>query len=244
MEVVSEMATINVTSTANSGAGSLRQAITDLNAQTGSHTITFTGLTGTITLASALPAINKSMTITGPGLSSLTISGNSLYRIFYINTGFTVSITDLTIVNGRAVGAGTSGFGGSVFNNGTLTVSNCYFSGGYSSYGGGIFSYGTLTVTNSSFVSNTGTSSGSGISSFSGGLTVGNCTFSANIGAAIYTQTAGSVIYNCTLNGNSYNGSTHSGIEFAIRGAASLLSSTISGNTSSSSGYAGAVYLG
>jgi hypothetical protein len=58
-----------VTSTADSGAGSLRQAILDLNAAgAGSHSITFTGGLGTVGLASDLPAImgtGQTITITG-----------------------------------------------------------------------------------------------------------------------------------------------------------------------------------
>ena len=127
------MATINVTSTADSGAGTLRQAITDLNAQTGSHTITFTGLTGTITLASVLPTLSRSMTITGPGLSNLTISGNNLYRVFVLGSAtLTFNISGLTIANGRAASAYPGYIGGGIYNpssgsSSTLNVDSCYF---------------------------------------------------------------------------------------------------------------------
>ena len=242
------MATINVTSTADSGAGTLRQAIIDLNAQTGSHTITFTGLTGTITLASALPALTKSMTITGPGLSSLTISGNNLYRVFDTNNSLTFFISALTIANGKATAAGIYNNWGGGIRNGTssggadLTISNCYFTGCYAGVGGAISSYGNVTVTNTSFVSNTGTSGASGIHMIGGVPTIGKCTFSGNTGVAFYTQVSGSIIYNSTFNGNTH--SSNSAIQFDIRGTASLLSSTISGNASGSGPYSGAVYLG
>ena len=62
-------ATFNVTSTADSGAGSLRDAITQANASTGTaDTVTF-GVTGTISLMTALPVITDDITIDGPGIS-------------------------------------------------------------------------------------------------------------------------------------------------------------------------------
>ena len=60
--------TYTVTSTADAGAGSLRQAITDANGNPGADTIAF-GIVGTgphtITLASALPEITDAVTIDG-----------------------------------------------------------------------------------------------------------------------------------------------------------------------------------
>jgi len=57
-------ATITVTSFADSGPGTLRQAIIDANASVGPDTITFS-VPGTITLATALPALTGgSITIT------------------------------------------------------------------------------------------------------------------------------------------------------------------------------------
>jgi parallel beta-helix repeat protein len=217
--------TVNVTSTADSGLNTLRQAITDLNLIAGSHTITF-GVTGTITLASALPAINKNMTITGPGLSSLTVSGNSLYRVFNINTGFTVSITGLTISNGKITGNG-----GGIYNAGSsLTVTSCTFTGCYAtSIGGAIFSLGQFSVTNCTFASNTASSGGSGIwASGSSPATVGNCTFSGNTGTA-YSGTVSFTIYNCTFNGNT--GLKAGAISTGGSSSSAILSSTISGNT-------------
>ena len=61
-----------VTNTNDSGAGSLRQAILDANANEGAETITF-AIPGsgrhTITLANALPAITENTTIDGTSQS-------------------------------------------------------------------------------------------------------------------------------------------------------------------------------
>ena len=72
-------ATIPVTNTNDSGAGSLRAAITTANGDSGDM-INITA-TGTVTLLSALPALAADMTITGPGANILTVSGEQLrYR--------------------------------------------------------------------------------------------------------------------------------------------------------------------
>jgi len=73
-----------VTTTADSGPGSLRAALSNAATCPGS-TITFS-VTGTITLASRL-LINQAVTISGPGYSNLTISGGGATRIFFIDPG-------------------------------------------------------------------------------------------------------------------------------------------------------------
>lgn len=231
-----------VSSLSDSGAGTLRQAITDINAATATSPITFS-VTGTITLASALPAINKNLTITGPGLSSLTISGNNLYQIFYLNLGFTISISGLTISSGRNTTGTTAGAG--IYNNqANLTVDSCYFTNCYAGTGSAIYSVGgvsTTTVTNTSFVSNTATASfGAGIYAAGGTFIIGNCTFSNNTGNGYATNNAATTIYNCTFNGNTSGNAA--AIYMANSGSSTILSSTISGNTST--GSAGGVYLG
>ncbi|BAL79612.1 autotransporter domain-containing protein [Bradyrhizobium cosmicum] len=126
-------ATLVVTSTADSGAGSLRTAITSA---TSGDTILFQ-VSGTITLLSELPVITKNITIDGNG-NNPTISGANTYRPFFIGdagtTGSTYSVTlkNLTIADavaqgGRGLGSGAgAGLGGAVFvsSNGALTLSN------------------------------------------------------------------------------------------------------------------------
>ena len=166
-------ATLTVTTLNDSGAGSLRAAITSASA--GDAIVFQSGLTGTITLASALPAINANLTIQGPGADSLTISGNNAVTVFTINSG-TVSISGLTIANGN------SASGAGIFNHATLTVTNSTFSGNSAAiYGGGIYNVnGTVTVVNSTFSNNSAGSFGGGIFINSGTVKVNNSTFSAN----------------------------------------------------------------
>src|SRR6266496_3534151 len=109
-------ATITVINTSDSGAGSLRQAISDSSS---GDTINFdSSLNGqTITLTSDELFINKNLTITGPGANLLAINGNTANRVFDIGSGITVTISGLTITNGNA------GYeGGGIYNQGTLTI--------------------------------------------------------------------------------------------------------------------------
>src|SRR5580765_4951882 len=79
-------ATITVTKTGDSGAGTLRQAISDNEASGGGNTISFS-VTGTITLTSGELLITKNVTITGPGARLLTVQrsaagGTPDFKIF------------------------------------------------------------------------------------------------------------------------------------------------------------------
>ena len=121
------MAIFTVTNTNNSGAGSLRQAILDANAagapggvSGAANVIVFAGgVTGTITLQSALPLIYSNLAIEGaPGV---VIDGAGAHRAFFVSglatTGngappaINVSISDLVIQNVVAQG-GDGGLGG------------------------------------------------------------------------------------------------------------------------------------
>jgi hypothetical protein len=101
-------ATFTVINTNDDGNGSLRAAITQVNSSTdASNTINFAqGVTGTITLESALPAINNNVNMTGPGASNLTVTrdpnATTQFPIFVVNGSTTVSITGLTISGGVA----------------------------------------------------------------------------------------------------------------------------------------------
>jgi hypothetical protein len=111
--------TFTVTNLNDSGAGSLRAAVSDANAAPGS-TIDFAkGLHGTIKLTNGELDITSSTTIIGPGADKLSVSGNSANRVFEIGTGQNVTISGLTISNGVAVQ------GGGIDNFGTLSVKDC-----------------------------------------------------------------------------------------------------------------------
>ena len=214
--------TRTVTNSADSGAGTLRQAILDASAS-GGDTINF-AVSGVITLTSGELAIAKNLTITGPGANVLTVRRNPAggapeFRIFFIGNGAHVTISGLTMRNGRDYNSGA------ILNDGsTLTVNNCVFTansgGGYG--GGGIMNDGSnanarLTVNKCVFDGNSADFMAGGILNFStshsANLTVGNCIFNNNSafdGGAINNYapggTATAVVTNTTLTGNSASG--------------------------------------
>ncbi|NJN88871.1 MAG: hypothetical protein HC881_24550, partial [Leptolyngbyaceae cyanobacterium SL_7_1] len=120
------MAIFNVINTNDSGSGSLRDAITQANTTAGADSIVFTGSVfsdttpDTITLTSLLPIINDDLTITGTGTNLLTLSGDANgnatndagdVRLLFVNQG-TVTLSSLTLTNGRGVGGNGGGNGG------------------------------------------------------------------------------------------------------------------------------------
>ena len=86
------LSTFTVMNLADSGSGSLRQAILDANATPGDDTITFE-VTGTVNLSSALPNLSSNIDLQGPGASSLTVRRSQplwtplFYRIFTVASG-------------------------------------------------------------------------------------------------------------------------------------------------------------
>lgn len=164
----------------DAGAGSLRQAIADACA---GSTITFDMgmVVSPITLTSGELSISQNLTINGPGSSLLTVQrsaaeGTPDFRIFKINPGLTVSISALTMSNGRISGTFPGNYGGAIWNNhSTLNINNSIISGNSAvsvsplGFGGGIFNDGadsgsaTLTILNTQITGNSATGNGGGI---------------------------------------------------------------------------------
>jgi predicted outer membrane repeat protein len=258
-------ANLTVTTDADSGEGSLRQAIAW--ACPGGN-ITFAGDT-TIHLASQL-VLSQDVTIDG-GEHSVVISGdtnsdtNGDTGIFEIRGG-TATLKNLVLEKGTGrqfpfpghteaeggavyvdYGAGLNlsdstllnnhaNYGGAILNEGTLTVTGSTFSGNSAfNFGGAIKNLGTLIVTGSTFSGNSAVS-GSGIENFHT-LTVTNSTFSGNIGAAIEND-GNLVVTSSTFSGNSSRNSD-SGAFYQFKGSAQFTNNTFFGNTSTQSQYYG-----
>ncbi|HBB95950.1 MAG TPA: hypothetical protein DC054_11225, partial [Blastocatellia bacterium] len=178
-----------VTTNADNGPGSLREAI--LNACPGS-TITFdpaltSNGSATIELTSSELAIDKNLTITGPGANVLSIMRSSIggtpnFRLLNITSGNTVSISGLTVSNGVGTnGCNSSSDGGAIYNQANLTLKNMIVTDNSAETGGGISNFsGALTIINSTISNNhADTGSGGGIES-SADLTVVNSTINGN----------------------------------------------------------------
>ena len=127
-------------------------------------------------------AINKNIRIDGKGH---TIDAKSLGRIFSIGEGFTVTLTNATLINGKA------DKGGAIYNDGSLTLSDVKLSDNAAdSYGGAVFNNGHLVVGNSVFDSNDVLNRGSASVDYGGAaiynwydgvLTVSGSNFTNNI---------------------------------------------------------------
>ncbi len=167
-----------VSTTADSGDGSLRKAITDANASGGPDVIPITAR-GTIKLASALPAITGDVEIDGPGSAALTVlrtSGGS-YRIFQILAPAVVSISDLTVSDGRLTANLSEGAG--VNSTGDLTLERVVVSDNAidvnaavsspQAEGGGIWASGALHLDRTTVTGNSVSVTGGSSNDFSEG---------------------------------------------------------------------------
>jgi CSLREA domain-containing protein len=189
--------------TPNDGTVSLREAIAAMNAGNDlgdpdiiaqslggfgtNDTINF-AVSGMISLGSALPTIDDSLALVGPGATDLSISGGGAVRVFDVAAGVNVSMSGLTVTGGfdPVQGAG-------IQNAGTLALTLCVVSGNaanngiVSGSGGGVYNAatGTLTLTDTTISGNsaseftTGARGGGGVLN-DGVLTASGSTFAGN----------------------------------------------------------------
>jgi len=240
-------ATFTVTNTNDTGAGSLRQAITDANNAAGADNIVFNlaTLPATITTSSFIRTLDT-VTITGPGARQLTISaGAAGFQGFIIGQFSTTpsvsrhshaTFEDLTVSGFTAAGAGGafnlqntshSGILSSITLN-RVAVRNCQMSSG----AGGVVSIGTgsFTATNCEFTSCSGTGSGGAINNSGGILTLTSCTFSGNTAAISGGAISGSATLNsCTISGNT---SAQAGGGINATGTFTMMNTIVAGNVS------------
>ena len=221
-------ATLTVTSTADSGIGSLRQAIIDASA---GDTIEFgfSNCPCTIFLTSTSLEINKNLTIRGLGATQLILDGFNIAdvnrrRIFDVHSG-NVVLHGMTLTHTGGLSSG------GIINSATLTVANCVISNHIFSSSGGISNSGTLFVLNSTISGN----GGSGIQNSSGSATITNSTISGNAnasGGGIRLWSGSLTVVNSTITGNRAGagpGLVGGGIRVEA-GTASLDNTIVAGN--------------
>jgi len=225
-----------VTNNADTGAGSLRDAIAAANAGFSfGDVITFDAgffsTPQTITMGLGEMLITKPINIQGPGASQLTINANSASRHFNIDglLQFGVSFSGLTLTKGSST-ATSGGAINSLFQD--VTISKCVITDNTSRSGGAVNINGfrtlqsnvVLTIDDSTISNNkaTGTS------------------FPAGGGAIRFSQTANLVVRRSTISGNQSTGRAGM-IYFNRSGSLLIEESTVSGNTAG--GVAGAIYF-
>ena len=229
---------ITVTNTNDSGPGSLRQALVDVNY---GDTINF-AVTGTIGLTSGELLVNKKVIISGPGPESIAVDGNAKSRVFHIHSNDIVTIAGLTIRNGHASGGFPDNSGGGIYNDHTrLVVKNCAIEDNSAAYfGSAIYNDGhagglaSLVVNNSSVVGNSGNNAIYNDADLVGNAStvITNSTVSDNVGEVIHSAACGSPhggspqvqITSSTVTGNS------GGIFNGCLSVAGISNSTVSGN--------------
>jgi hypothetical protein len=269
------LATITVDSLADNTTvdafTTLREAITTANASADNDTIVFasslfTGGPGTITLGSALPSIvttttGGSLTITGPGATTLTLTANNgNYNVLTVNSGGNASLSGVTVtgVNTTNYGAlrnsGTLALDGVIVSNNyaglgaagiysasgsTLTVANSLISGNTSPmYGGGLRVHGSTTITNTVIAGNAaGSEGGGGLYNSSGTVSISNSTIRGNrTGAGGGNNWGGGIASTGTMTIDaceiSDNASVGDGGGVYSNNTLTITNSTISGNRS------------
>lgn len=251
--------TLDVTSCDDDGSpGTLRDAV--VNAVSG-DTIDLSLLTcSTVSLAAgALVTPVDDLALVGPGAAALSIDARGNDSTFIHAGRGTLSISGLTLVNGRYDSDLRFPLGGCVYSSGNVSlvdsiVSTCEVSGIGYVYGGGIYARGKVTLTNST-ISNGSAHSRLYSSSARGGdvFAAGNLTMTrsrllngsvhanydsrASGGAALVV---GDLVADySTIDGNSADPGTGGGIQSL--GNATIRSSTFSNNTAASGG---ALFLG
>lgn len=187
-----------VQNNADSGAGSLRQAV--LSAVSGDTIVFSSSLAGqVITLVCGEIAVNASIAINGSGAPGVAVDGASANRIFNIGPNAPVTLTALTLQrgfssgNGGAVAAGA----GSPLNltNVNVISSTAAGAGG----GGGIYASAAISAAGGRFQNNACTNA----NCFGGGLSASTLVLT---GTRFITNTAG-------FGGGGANGSVSAAIQ-------------------------------
>jgi uncharacterized repeat protein (TIGR01451 family) len=134
--------------------------------------------------------INKNLNFNVFNNGYAKIDAKNLGSIFLISNGVTVNLKNLILKNGKST------LGGAIYNNGTLTVTNCAFQDNAATKNGGaIYNDGTLTYNAVTHTSETVTKNG-------GTLTVINSSFTGNKalnGGAIYNAGTLNITTSTTL---------------------------------------------
>ncbi len=255
-----------VTGDAGGGVITLRSAIQAATAQPGAHIITFSGAVaspinltlGQITVGNA--ANGNNITITGPGMNSLTVNQTTENRIFSTGTGaVTFLLQDITLnYTGPAVTA-YSGGGGAIIAGGAgaaTTLINCRITNFQRQLGnGGAISASSslnnhsLTITNCIFTNNRAGGAGGAVSYNSQGGTaiITGCTFENNRTGVVGANTGGDggavsvtgggsggtylIEKNYFLNNQVENVTGHAGAIMSTNGTATIRYNRFIGNT-------------
>jgi beta-glucanase (GH16 family) len=244
---------LTVTNTNASGPGSLARAVETIgNGGTISFAPALAGQTILVTPGSPFIVNGKTVTIDAAAAPGLTLSGGGAERVFIVEGGSTATLRHLTIANGFGFD-----LAGGILNNGTLNLERSLVTnnvvganaGDFWKGGGGIYSGGnsTLNVIDST-VSNNRTTlvDGAGIYAFfNATVRIENSTVSGNVAGNVgggIRMLGNATIVNSTLSGNT-SSAWFGGALFHTDGVTNLVNSTVTGNLAPASANA-ALFVG
>lgn len=259
--VSAQAANLTVTTTADDGVGSLRQALVDATANAAANVISFNVPTTdpgyssienrfTINLMSSLPDLPLApLTIDNSQPEGMTVKGNDAFRIFTLVNSAVVTINNLTISNGF-----TGGLGGGIymFDSSTLHLNRSTISGNSALAGGGIYinDSGTLNIDASTISGNTAVTNGAGVfNGTSGTINATSDTIDGNAaggnGGGIY-NTATITITNSTVSGNmaAKGGGIYNNFTATMNNNIVALNSAVDGNDLLGRGSLGIAFTG
>jgi len=190
---------------------------------------------GTYNLTMGELSVGHDLTVSGAGVSSVTISGGNASRVLEVAASSAVTLSGVTVTAGSGVGTGPNdpvpdGEGGAVAVLGTLTLNDSAVTASTAGEGGGIYDDSTATITNTTIGGNTASSDGGGIYDDEN-ATITNSTVTGNgaasDGGGIYDDFT-ATITNSTITGNT---ASTAGGGIYDDDTASVINATISGNT-------------
>ena len=200
---------IKITALAGEEEGSLPHAMA-MAAGLDDVTLDLTDLRGILTLTNNLPPVTGKLSIIGPNPELLSLATVYPYpaRHFTVHSNGILHLSSLQLRGGRP-GANVSG--GSLYNAGSLFVSNCVFAqskcdGGF---GGAIFNSGLLRVQNTAFASNHvcgGAPTGIKLTNIVGSQFTTYGGSGAGMGGAIFVEKGSAEFLECDFLANSSEG--------------------------------------
>ncbi len=251
-------AEIKVDSAADSGAGSLRQAVGAAN----SGDVVLVRTEAPIVLATPI-TVSSNITIQGEtGPLMHTLSGGGTSRILVVPSGYSLTLSGLTVEEGYSAGDGgalvnhgslslvnvrlrnnlAGGSGGAIYHDGSsLTADRSCFVDNGAHAGGGLYALGgNLELSSTAFIGNISTEGGGGLAVLDGDLELANGSILANesltAGGGLYLENSSGRLVNLTVLDNLAPEGPHA---WSTGGASLELGNSIIGGDAGYAGIAG-----